>query len=102
MQVGWRCPTCGHGNAPWAPVCSNCRRSATTSDLPQEVAPKSASRGAAPSSGECGGAAVEGDERSGAAPSSGERDECSECDGNGAYTTWPHTTCPTCGGSGQA
>lgn len=21
--VGWTCPTCGKGNAPWQPVCAN-------------------------------------------------------------------------------
>lgn len=26
--------------------------------------------------------------------------ECGNCDGKGRNTGWPHTTCPTCGGSG--
>lgn len=25
---------------------------------------------------------------------------CGECDGKGVNTSWPHTTCPVCGGSG--
>jgi predicted RNA-binding Zn-ribbon protein involved in translation (DUF1610 family) len=25
MQVGWRCPVCGLGNAPWIPYCAHCR-----------------------------------------------------------------------------
>ena len=29
-----------------------------------------------------------------------EREPCSDCDGQGYYVSWPHTTCPTCSGSG--
>lgn len=25
---------------------------------------------------------------------------CTECDGRGFYVPWPHTTCPTCKGTG--
>ena len=28
-------------------------------------------------------------------------DQCDQCDGKGHYTTWPHTTCPACKGSGR-
>jgi len=24
--VGWQCPTCGKGNAPWSATCGHCRR----------------------------------------------------------------------------
>jgi hypothetical protein len=27
-------------------------------------------------------------------------EDCENCDGRGRYEGWPHTTCPTCGGSG--
>ena len=27
---------------------------------------------------------------------------CTDCDGRGYYMGWPHTTCPTCGGSGTS
>jgi hypothetical protein len=26
---------------------------------------------------------------------------CTDCDGAGYYTGWPHTTCPVCKGSGE-
>lgn len=29
-----------------------------------------------------------------------ERDDCTNCDGKGHNTGWPHTTCPVCEGSG--
>jgi DnaJ-class molecular chaperone len=28
-------------------------------------------------------------------------DPCTDCDGKGFYTAWPHTTCPTCKGAGH-
>jgi rubrerythrin len=28
-------------------------------------------------------------------------DDCSNCDGKGHNTAWPHTTCPVCEGSGE-
>jgi len=24
VPVGWKCPVCGYGNAPWASSCDNC------------------------------------------------------------------------------
>lgn len=27
---------------------------------------------------------------------------CTDCDGRGHYTIWPHVTCPVCAGSGMA
>jgi DnaJ-class molecular chaperone len=28
-------------------------------------------------------------------------DPCSDCDGKGFYSGWPHTSCPTCQGTGR-
>jgi hypothetical protein len=28
-------------------------------------------------------------------------EDCTECDGRGHYTVWPHVTCPTCKGTGR-
>ena len=32
MQVGWKCPVCGLGNAPFATSCGHCRRSGVTAE----------------------------------------------------------------------
>jgi hypothetical protein len=31
MQVGWKCPVCGMGNAPWMPYCTRCPTVTVTS-----------------------------------------------------------------------
>lgn len=44
QAVGWTCPTCGNGNAPWMPYCHNCDSSTRTALPSPASSPKSLSR----------------------------------------------------------